>query len=218
MKIIPAQYVFNSDAKDGDTLSSYLNDEFIIKNEPMLFNCDVPSARRLGGPITNEFLDKLDWPDAIIDSRVHMLFPNFWPCIGGWHCDDVERTRSDGQPNYENMTYHAEHCMALVGAEIAPTEFALGKITVRYIPIGKKVYKEWHPIIQDHIQLGVAKSRFISNGVLTYFNWETFHRGTPAVKSGWRFFIRASRNTARKASNELRKQVQVYLPLEEEGW
>lgn len=216
MKIIPAYYIFDSQAADGDWLSNY--DESLIKNEPMLFSCDVPSARKLGGPITNEFLDKLDWPDAIIDSRVHMLFPNFFPCIPGWHQDDVERTRIDGQPNYENMTYHAEHCMALVGGDIAPTEFALGKITLPHVPIGEKIYKKWHPLIEQEIDKGNARRAFVRDRTLTYFNWETIHRGTPAIQSGWRFFIRATRKSNRKALNETRKQVQVYLPLEEEGW
>ena len=55
----------------------------------------------------------------------------------------------------------------------------------------------------------------------------TWHRGTPAVANGWRFFIRASRYynasgepIARRnpRTNELRRQVQVYMSAENAGW
>lgn len=76
----------------------------IVKNEPMLFSCDLDATRELGGPITRAWLDAI-LTDAsigpyIIDTRVHMLMPGFWPCIPGWHHDDVPREREDGQPDY----------------------------------------------------------------------------------------------------------------------
>ena len=46
------------------------------------------------------------------------------------------------------------------------------------------------------------------------------HTGQRANKSGWRWFIRLSRNTDRQKhmTNELRRQVQVYLEPATEGW
>jgi len=55
---------------------------------------------------------------------------------------------------------------------------------------------------------------------LVYFDCDTFHTGTKAVKNGWRWFGRVSRNTDRvnKITNEIRKQAQVYLEFPMEGW
>lgn len=48
---------------------------------------------------------------------------------------------------------------------------------------------------------------------------EDYHRAIPATGSGWRFFLRASVNTlTRGPLNEIRNQVQVYLPSEHLGW
>ena len=40
-----------------------------IKVEPMLFSCDLPSARRYAGPFTHEFLDLLEKCDYIDSSK-----------------------------------------------------------------------------------------------------------------------------------------------------
>ncbi len=53
---------------------------------------------------------------------------------------------------------------------------------------------------------------------IIFFNDRTWHQGTKANKSGWRLFIRATRNTGIKPKNEIRKQVQVYLEAPMEGW
>jgi len=53
---------------------------------------------------------------------------------------------------------------------------------------------------------------------LIYFNWQTWHQGIGAHKNGWRWFIRATINTGRKPTNELRRQVQTYLAAPMEGW
>lgn len=111
------------------TLGEQLQEFFTleqIKNEPMLFSCDCIHARRLGGPITHAFLDSLptDWllaDDFVVDSRVHMLMPGWFPAIPGYHHDDVPRSREDGQPDYIAPAYRSEHVMMLVNAEVCPT-------------------------------------------------------------------------------------------------
>src|SRR5262249_36308588 len=84
-----------------------------VKAEPTFFAAGIDFARRHGGPITHAVLDALpdDWRAAglVIDSRTHLLMPGWFPCIPGWHLDDVPRTRSDGQPEHRNPAYWAEH-------------------------------------------------------------------------------------------------------------
>lgn len=110
-------FTFDSRIARGPFLPDFAQEQ--VKNEPMLFSCDWRVAQDLGGPLTQAFLARLgeSWENegVIIDSRVHMLMPGWFPCIPGWHHDDVPRERSDGQPNYHNPSYRSEHVMALVG-------------------------------------------------------------------------------------------------------
>ena len=99
-------FVFDSKFEVGDDFINrpYSDDE--VKNEPMLFSCNFEYALILGGPLTARFLAALPpeflmAKDLIIDSRVHMLMPGWFPCIPGYHHDDVPRaSRLCGQPNY----------------------------------------------------------------------------------------------------------------------
>lgn len=215
-----SEFRFNSTASLGAHLPQFTQDE--IKNEPMLFACDVARAMRLGGPLTDAFVSKLSraWllDDVIIDSRVHMLMPGWFPCIPGWHHDDVPRDRADGQPNYTNPRYHAEHAMAIVGGGICPTQFALGEHTLPEVPLGEVYYRNWHPIISAQVATGILQEWSAPSNRLVFFDWQSMHQGTRAVAGGWRWFVRASRRTGRQPANELRKQVQVYLEAPMDGW
>lgn len=188
-----------------------------VRREPMLFRADERFARQRGGEITSAFLDRLptDLGEPIIDSRVHMLMPGFYPCIPGWHHDDVPRERADGQPNYETPSYHAEHVMMLVNADVAPTEFAIGFVRLPDVPFGRRVYQVWDGMLNEHPGVTIHP---VEDRVLVKFDDQAFHRGVPAVKRGWRFFIRASFGTLRVPTNEVRTQVQVYLPVVNQGW
>ncbi len=212
--------VFDSQIQLGDPLPNFTQDE--VKNEPMLFSCNYLAAFYLGGPMTKKFLHTLPehWQNAkdlIVDSRVHVLMPGWFPAIPGFHGDDVPRERSDGQPNYDNPSYKAEHCMAIVG-DCCPTEFAVGEAEFPDVPLGEKCYKIWHPLVVEKIKNGELRSIECPTNKLVFFNWQTWHQGTRAKKNGWRWFIRATRNTNRPLLNEVRRQVQVYLDLPMEGW
>lgn len=190
-----------------------------IKNEQMLFSASVSFARAKGGLITQEFIQTLPdgWQNCIIDSRVHMLMPGWFPCIPGWHHDDVPRSREDGQPNYKNPEYHSEHIACVVG-DSSLTAFINADVILDEVPLGKVVYREWHEQIEHQIMENNLTYSFIKPSELVRFDWQTFHRGSQATKSGWRLFIRASRNTNRKFENEVRKQVQVYISPVNRGW
>jgi len=216
------KYVINSQIQvvpvfDNDVTNT------IVKNEPMLFSCNLYHARKFGGGITNVFIKELlkrfdTIPnDLIFDSRVHMLMKGWYPCIPGFHHDDVPRSRKDGQPNYYNPEYRSKHCLMLVGKGSA-TQFALGEADFPDILPGEKYYKKWHPIVCEYLQRGCLESYTANYGDLIYFDDRTWHQGTPAIEDGWRFFIRASWNTHRIPTNEQRKQVQIYLENPMEGW
>lgn len=209
-------------------LPAYADEQ--IKNEPMLFNCDLHHAYEMGGPITRAFLELLpdDWKEGplVVDSRVHMLMPGWHPCIPGWHHDDVPRSRSDGQPDYDSPL-RSRHIMAVVNADLCPTEIAHGTDHFEDVPIGTVVYKQWHREVEQKLRAGshLTLDR-VRDRVLLEFDDRTWHQGTAAVGTGWRFFVRASRyeNAERRIdrgnprTNETRKQVQVYMNNPHAGW
>lgn len=197
-------------------------DQTAIKNEPMLHRATYDFAIANGGPLTKLFLQATEefWRnnDILIDSRVHFApFNGVYFCIPGFHHDDVPREREDGQPEYFNPSYKAEHVMCIWGIN-APTEFALGEAEF-YIPeLGDKIYKILSPIVNDMVTTGELRSYYLPERLITYFDWLTWHRGTPAIAKGFRFFIRATRKSGLKPRNEIRMNANVYLPILEEGW
>lgn len=218
----------------GPLLSTY--DENQIKNEPMLFGADIDFAIKNGGPITYDFickftnsLTKKEREKVIIDSKVCMLMKGWYPCIPGWHHDDVARTRSDGQPNYEELPLKpVQHAMAICEDTYkgpgSRTQFLCGTIDLKIPPKGKVIYKEWNDQINEildhrrkyqHIPVWTS---YLGLNQIHWFTSNVFHRGMPADRSGWRFFIRASWNTKRKVTNEIRKQSQIYMSALEAGW
>lgn len=210
----------------------FIGDNSEIKDEPMFFNCDLQFAFKNGGQITKQFIDALpeEWLDGkcVFDSRVHMLMPGWYPAIPGYHHDDVPRPEiatgqhfiTAGQPDYINPRYRSEHIMGLVNADICPTVFAIGECDMSDIPEGELIYRQWDAEIKEQLQQGIIQLELIKDRTLTYFNCDTFHTGQKALSNGWRWFGRVSRNTDRvnKITNEIRKQVQVYLEFPMEGW
>lgn len=218
-------YAIKSRVQFGAHLKSFTQKE--IKDEPMLFSCDLAHAFDLGGPITRDFLltvfgDSLplDSNGYCFDSRVHMLMPGWFPCIPGWHHDDVPRSRADGQPNYRNPEFHSKHILALHNGDIAPTEFAVGNIVLPHTD--GVVYKEWHPRVQRAVDTGQLELYKAPSGQLCHFDCDTFHQGVRAVGRGFRWFGRLSWDAGyeegRPHANEVRRQVNVYMEFPMEGW
>jgi hypothetical protein len=201
----------------------------VVKNEPMFFNSRLDYAYNEGGPITQSFLNAfalemdssgVDPKAFVFDSRVHMLMKGWFPCIPGFHHDDVPRHSPDGQPNYTDPAYRSNHCMGLVNGEICPTEFAIGTAKFSEIAKGEIAYKTWHPEVEQYLVDSKLESRHAPSNQLVFFDDRTWHQGTRAVAGGWRWFGRISWNTERvnNMTNELRRQVQVYLENPMEGW
>lgn len=220
-------YLFNSQVKKFGSFANNISND-AIKNEPMFFNCDLAFAWENGGKITKDFINNLplEWSniDTVFDSRVHMLMPGWYPCIPGWHHDDVPRSTPNGQPNYDNPEYYSEHIIGLVNADIAPTEFALSSKNqsnvFEKVEEEKTIYKEWNDSIEERINNGSMIKYQVPDRTFIEFDWQSFHRGVKANTSGWRWFGRVSKNTDRvnNITNEIRKQVQVYLEFPTSGW
>jgi hypothetical protein len=222
---------FDSQARAVGSFAGRIDNDK-IKNETMFFNCDLGFAFENGGPITRSFIMNLpdDWNNdqVVIDTRIHMLMPGWYPAIPGYHHDDVPRPDipagqhflTAGQPDYDNPRYLSEHIIGLVNADVCPTHFATGRATFSEVPEGKTIYKHWHPEVLRHIEEGTLKQWEAPDRTLLQFDHATWHTGSKAVKNGWRWFGRVSRNTDRvkKITNEIRVNAQVYLEFPMEGW
>lgn len=233
-------YDFDSSATYGPSFDTGFTQEQ-VKNEVMFFNSDLHYAHDKGGPITKAFINAFvdewyvkygkyigcsdyDFDDFVFDSRVHMLMPGWFPCIPGFHHDDVPRKSfADdplGQPDYsQNRLYHSRHCMGMVNGDICPTQFALGRASLP-IPEHDIIYKHWHPMVEQLVADERLRLCDATSGRLLYFDCDTLHQGQAARANGWRWFGRISWNTERTKhiTNEERRQVQVYLEYPMEGW
>lgn len=218
-------YTFDSKIEVVGNFAHYVDNKD-IKNETMFFNCDLNFAYENGQTITRSFIDSLpkEWQtdDVVFDSRVHMLMKDWYPCIAGYHHDDVPRTLlTNGQPDYDNMAYKSEHILGIVNAEVAPTHFALGKTKFYKIDsVTGNVYKAWDKEVCKQLEEGHLELKKAEDRTLYKFDWQTWHTGSAAIGSGWRWFGRVSRNTDRtkKITNEIRRQTQVYMDNLTEGW
>lgn len=223
--------IFDSKIENLGRFAEDLSND-IIKNEPMFFNCSLDFALTFGGPITQSFIENLpnDWKteSTVFDSRVHMLMPGWYPAIPGWHHDDVPRPSiptgqhfiTAGQPNYDNPSYKSEHILGLVNASVCPTEFAIGRQEFSKVNDGDLIYRKWNDEVNAYISDNKMELVKAEDRTLIHFDCDTFHQGNVAVSNGWRWFGRISKNTDRTKAitNEIRKQVQVYLEFPMEGW
>jgi len=197
-------------------------------DETMLFSADWDFAHAHGGPLTQHVLRALtDFtrlhdeaaraPDLhiVIDTRIHMLMPGMIPAIGGWHCDAVPRPGGahKDQPDprlYDPRVQH--YTMTLSQAATSQTAFVTDPVRV-HLPPGVRVWTAVHAAVAD-TQPNVM---YAPHGAIVNFDQGTIHKATPAVSPGWRFFFRASLYNS-IPRNQIRRQVQVYIPHEGHGW
>lgn len=215
---------FNSNINKLNSFALGINNDQ-IKNEKMFFNCSLNFAYENGGEITKSFINSLphDWKNEkiVFDSRVHMLMNGWYPCIPGWHHDDVWRNPNlNNQPDYNNMPYHSSHILGIVNSDICPTNFALGNIKVPAVNKGKNIYEVWNEHLDNMEKNNELNIISVKDRTLYFFDWKTFHRGTKAINNGFRWFGRVSKNTDRvnNITNEIRINSQVYLEYPNKGW
>lgn len=211
-----------------DTRPSWPVADQAYADEPMLFSADWSFARERGGPMTQlamnaledhtslgrEALEATDL-NIVIDTRVHMLMPGMLPAIGGWHCDAVPRPGGEygDQPDprlYDSRVVH--YTMTMAQGETSRTEF-MNSSTIVQLPPGERVWTKLHQAIQTRDR----HTTLAPHGMIARFDQGTPRRATPSSTPGWRFFFRASLYGS-VPRNQIRRQVQVYIPHEGHGW
>jgi hypothetical protein len=205
-----------------------------IKAETMLFSASPQFALFNGGYLTRTAVSLLmnrldafeDNSAVVIDTRVHMLMPGMFPAIGGWHCDAIPRG-ADGQPDFTRTSIidNIRHYLLVVDAGTGSmTEFLdvqpsyTKSLESLQVPAGKTVWGYHSEMIEASLEGDRRNVKTVESGKLYEFGAKDYHRAIPATGSGWRYFFRASVNTLNSPKNEIRNQVQVYLPSEHLGW
>jgi hypothetical protein len=221
------KFTFTPNIKTIDTLELPVRDTHAIKNEPMIFSGTPAFAHGKGGPLTKEITKRIldnenfravqlfaptsDF-NIVIDTRVTMTMPGMYPSIPGWHCDDVPRSKTHGQPVLHGVNPFVQHFMVILSDQesaVSCTEFVTEPFEVDI-----DLADVWGSVDRA-VEREKPKTGFLRQGEIIRFNQEAIHRASQTKTAGWRFFYRAS-ITHRKPANEIRKQVQVYASTN--GW
>lgn len=202
-----------------------------IKNETMIFRGDWDFALEHGNICTQTVLKAIsdhhqfrsDWDFnsalgnvAIIDTKVTMLKPGMYPCIGGWHCDEVPRSVKNGQPIISKIGDDAQHWLVSLATDpkLCPTAFISEQVDLLDGVIDPDaVWKSLH----KHIESSHYSKQFAYPGEVVRHSRSDIHAGTMAEMEGWRFFFKLWFAKPKGINNEIRRQVQVYTDISG-GW
>jgi hypothetical protein len=186
-------------------------------------------VREKGSPLVNRLLrdieERYDYAisqaqreglAAVLDVRVHRLFPGQYPGIPGWHCDFVPRGSYSGQPNFSLCHPRAFHIALLLSDQ------PHGVSSTRFVdqPIRPDLYDKEHVYRNLHHEVHRINPpiRTIKDGELVWFNQKTIHAASPCHRRGVRMFLRYSMIEKPVVANQFADQQQVYLLSEENGW
>lgn len=217
--------------KFGNSIESPSQD--VLRNTLGLVNASIEDAIRYGGDITKAAIGAMklrnDRKNLIVDVKIHMLMPGFYPAIPGWHCDGVprgtgmnplskENPRMDLQilinegklPGIRPTRYH----MLVTGAGCL-TEFVNGPIQLDDNSPDWKTSKIYARM-NEQVENREAPRITVPSCQVTEFDWWDIHRGVQAKVHEWRYFIRVAEIDIAEPEKDLRKvirtQHQVYAP------
>jgi len=192
--------------------------EETVRATPQLFWASEDFARQHGGAVVRDLLDVLPPPRTgywyIVDSKVHMLKPGWYPGIPGWHLDFA--------PGWEthinwNMIDPYERHWCLVSHDVSLTEYLSDPIRLNVPDV-----RQLNGYLSRQVAaLGeTVRMERVRPMVVYEFGQMDLHRVKPALGAGWRLFVRVSQTKLRKPLNEIRTQQQVYILAEDQhnGW
>lgn len=220
----PIRFDPNLSIHDVNLLQQFRITDREIIDEPMLFQANEQFAWKNGGPLTKicllavgNYVEKIRgkmsmiYKSPIIDTKVVMLMPEQYPCIPGWHCDNVPRNYSLGQPDLSQLNEPEYHITMHIDScdDLCNTLFINKPSVIHYDE--KRVWGS----IDEYISKNFDESEMTvsaKSGQIAIFNRATLHRCEAARDKGWRFFFRLSftKGDPKLFLNMKRNQVQVY--------
>jgi hypothetical protein len=186
------------------------------RTSKQLFRYEYESNKTILPCRTAQYIaDQLPNGHYLIDVKIHLLkIVGSYPCIPGWHCDEVYRKNNELDWFMTNPDRHFYLCLFDYGTG-SLTEFCDYEISDDYNKF--KQHKDINEYIKNNKSINIIKTQ---PNVIYKFNVNDPHRGIESTGSGWRYFFRATVLSDLTPRNEIREQSQVYVPLErlEDGW
>lgn len=217
--------------KIGKSIEQPTNNE--VKSTPALWNANLEDALKYGGDLTKAAIGamdlKFDRKYIIVDTKVHMLVPGFYPAIPGWHTDGVPRGKELRPDGKGSPDIKAQHEMSdtryhlLVTGHGCLTKFIDNKNITLDVPNAPdtKLYKmisDQVKFYEDESTLNVVEAPTCT---AVEFDWWELHAGQQAKAHEWRYLIRVTETDHFEPQTDLRQvirtQQQVYVP-ESFGW
>ncbi|MFD9628657.1 hypothetical protein [Peribacillus muralis] len=215
-----------NEIKLGGTIWQPSADE--ISNTMGLWGASLEDALKYGGNLTRSAIGamnlKFDKKYIVVDTKIHMLMPNFSPAIVGWHTDGVPRgtalnPQSKGNPNIQAQeTLDDTRFHLLVTGEGCLTQFVKGNnisLEVPDVP-DTSLYKSIDSQVKAGIATGELEAYDVPSCTAVEFDWWDLHTGTIATKHEWRYLIRVTESDIMPPQKDLRKiirtQQNIYLP------
>lgn len=204
-----------------------------VQGTPSLWNCSIEDALKYGGSLTKAAIGALnlrfDKKYIVVDTKVHMLMPNFCPAIPNWHTDGVPRGKGLRPESKDEPILFSQNHMSdsrfhlLVTGEGCLTEFITDAVE---LDVPRKAGEgNLYSILNEQVREKVRNSDLRTFTAPTCtpieFDWFTIHRGTLAKLHEWRYLIRVTETDHMPPQTDLRKimrtQQQVYVPTNF-GW
>lgn len=188
-----------------------------VRQSGALLQADADFAKRYGGDFVRSVVEgverrNLKYP-LLVDSKVHMVKPGWYPGIPGWHVDFAPHWESVVE--WKDVDPNERHFMA-ISSGVSCTEFLADTLSLP-IPRAPKA-NGYIARLVEALGESVQKVSVEPNQVYE-FGQLHIHRVTPAVASGWRMFVRVSATKLRPVLNEVRSQAsQVYITDINAGW
>ncbi|MBA3846017.1 MAG: hypothetical protein H0X45_05170 [Planctomycetes bacterium] len=201
-----------------------------LEREVGVYAASPEFARAHGGPILRGILDAVPSAffvdtaargmHAIVDARIHRLYPGQFPAVPGWHCDASFRADYQAQPDLD-LTPDTSHILCCVSSQpggVSNTEFIDEAIAMTIADPGSESTL-WQQVHRE-IQSRTRRSTTIGDGRLILFSSWTLHRPTRARIRGWRMFFRLSMHHRPPLGDGglISKQEMVYVVDESLGW
>jgi len=205
-------------------------DQEEIKLTPQLWNADLDTALLYGGDLTRAALGAMnirgDKKHIIVDSKVHMLMPGFYPAIPGWHNDGTPRghggVNTKAAPNFllqeslSDVRYHL-----LVTGTGCLTQFMDGPLDIEVDNLDPGAYAKITAEVNRIAEAEPYRVWSMPSCSVIEWDWWSMHAAGAAKHHEWRFLIRVLETDHDEPQTDLRKiirtQQQVYVP-EVFGW
>ena len=157
----------------------------------------VPIATAMkAGPAHAAFISTLpqEWQsDSSVEifSRLLWLKKGFYPLAPHYHCDWY---LGPSEPKVETR-------MVLLG-DASRTEFVIGSLQLPdEKPGSRQRASTAADLIEEGVQAGRLRTWFLEAEQLVLFDSHTWHRASPAEKSGWRLLMRAIRGLPKQGKD-----------------